>query len=54
MMSEHDKALLDSYSTISDLQWWMVDENQADSPEGRKAIESFSNYLYHLEEGNDI
>lgn len=54
MMSEHDKQLLDSYSTIPNLQWWMVNENEADSPEGRKAIESDSNWLYHKEEGNDI
>lgn len=50
MMTEHDKALCDWAWALPPQKWSMIDENAAETPEGREELHKAMVAAYHWEE----
>ena len=49
-MNEHDKKMVERANGLSYTDWMFVNEGDAETVAGFKALRSIASHLYHLEE----
>lgn len=49
-MNEHDKELVEKAWRVSPYDWSSIDENEAETEEGKRKLHDIMTYKYHMEE----
>jgi len=49
-MNEHDKKLVEWAKSLPYTDWFEIDENKAETPEGKEELHRIASHKYHIEE----
>ena len=50
MLTEKDKRLIEEAYKVPYTEWYLIDENAAETPEGKERLHSIASSKYHTEE----
>ena len=50
MLIEKDKKLIEEAYKVPYTEWYLIDENVAETPEGKERLHSIASSKYHTEE----
>lgn len=50
MLTEKDKKLIEEAYKVPYTEWYLIDENAAETPEGKARLHSIASSKYHTEE----
>ena len=49
-MTEKDLKLIEKANAVNYSEWYLIDENEADTPEAKEELHRIASHKYHTEE----